>query len=92
MNSFFNFVTELNCGVCHNKNDISSMARAGFIDHRRAKVEAKNGDACIIGFTGDLNSLVNERFDNVLSESQEEVLTHITVSIWTPCGNLTDTL
>ena len=41
MNSFFNFVTELNCGVCHNKNDISSMARAGFIDHRRAKVEAK---------------------------------------------------
>ena len=49
MNSFFNFVTELNCGVCHNKNDISSMARAGFIDHRRAKVEAKNGDACIVG-------------------------------------------
>ena len=36
MNSFFNFVTELNCGVCHNKNDISSMARAGFIDHRMA--------------------------------------------------------
>jgi len=36
--------------IQHNKNDISSMARAGFIDHRRAKVEAKNGDACIIGF------------------------------------------
>ena len=86
MNSFFNFVTELNCGVCHNKNDISSMARAGFIDHRRAKVEAKNGDACIIGFTGDLNSLVNERFDNVLSESQEEVFnTHYGVhmdTVW----------
>ena len=62
------------------------MARAGFIDHRRAKVEAKNGDACIIGFTGDLNSLVNERFDNVLSESQEEVFnTHYGVhmdTVW----------
>lgn len=45
------------------------MARAGFIDHRRMKVEAKNGDASIIGFMGDLNSLVNERFDNALSES-----------------------
>lgn len=62
------------------------MARAGFIDHRRAKVEAKNGDTCIIGFTGDLNSLVNERFDNVLSESQEEVFnTHYGVhmdTVW----------
>lgn len=28
------------------------MARAEFIDHRRVKVEAKNSDACIIGFTG----------------------------------------
>lgn len=62
------------------------MARAGFIDHRRAKVEAKNGDACIISFTGDLNSLVNERFDNALSESQEEAFnTHYGVhmdTVW----------
>ena len=63
------------------------MARAGFIDHRRAKVEAKNGDACIISFTGDLNSLVNERFDNALSESQEEAFnTHYGVHYPFPVG------
>ena len=49
------------------------MANVEFIDKKRIKVVAQNGDEYVIGFDSTMNYQINERYDNYVLEFLEHL-------------------